>query len=312
MVEEKLLGNSGIMQLRVLILGVYGMLGHKLFHSLGTRFNIFGTFRGRQRQHSLDSVFGSWKRDRLIGNVDAFHFDTVAGVINEIQPHVVINCIGIVKQRVQAGIAIPCIQVNALFPHQLADLCKAIGSRLIHFSTDCVFSGTIGSYSEDDLTDPVDLYGRTKLLGEVDSSGCLTLRTSVVGWELNHRVGLLEWFAAQRGKAIRGYRGAIYTGISTGTMAQLIGEIVATWTDLNGVYHVASEPISKYDLLAKLQAALGWRDIKIDPDEEFHCDRSLVGTCFQEATGWLAPSWREMIAGLAAEWPEYEKWRKSS
>jgi dTDP-4-dehydrorhamnose reductase len=201
---------------------------------------------------------------------------------------------------------VPSIQINALFPHQLADLCVERGIRAIQISTDCVFSGFRGNYSEIDVPDPVDLYGRTKLLGELNRPGCLTLRTSIVGWQLNTFSSLLSWFALQRNKHIKGYRKAIYSGFSTTVLAQLIGDILQTRPDLHGIYQVASEPISKYDLLVKLRDVLGWSDIIIDPDDQFFCDRSLSGTRFSSATGWRPPTWEAMLQGLAAEWPSYE------
>lgn len=246
------------------------------------------------------------------GSVNALDMGGISKVITDVQPQAVINCIGIVKQRNEAGAAIPSIRINALFPHQLADLCECSGARLVHFSTDCVFSGNRGRYTEDDLPDPVDIYGRTKLLGEVTQTGCLTLRTSIIGWELNHRAGLLEWFAAQRGRTIKGYRGAIYTGLSTAAFTMLIGDLLKNYPDLSGLYHVAGRPITKHELLVRLRDVMGWHDIAIEPDYAFQCDRSLVGARFETTTGRHPPSWDEMIAGLAAEWPEYQRWRETT
>ena len=220
-----------------------------------------------------------------------------------------INAVGIVKQRDEAKQAIPSIQLNALFPHILADLCDEVGARLIHVSTDCVFSGRRGSYSEADIPDPVDLYGRTKLIGELSRPNCLTIRTSIVGWQLAGGSSLLEWFATQRSSSVKGYRNAIFSGLSTSVLATLIGDLIETRPDVNGLYHVASQPISKHDLLSRIADALDWQDIIIEPEEQFHCDRSLDGARFEAATGWRAPSWDEMIAGLAAEWPTYEELR---
>jgi dTDP-4-dehydrorhamnose reductase len=225
---------------------------------------------------------------------------------------VVVNAVGIVKQRKDAKAAIPSINVNALLPHVLAEHCSDIGARLIHFSTDCVFSGNRGAYTEADNPDPVDLYGRSKLLGELDGPGCLTLRSSIIGWELENRSGLLEWFVAQRGLTIDGYRKAIYTGLSTAAMAEVVGRMIREQPELSGVYHVASAPINKFDLLVNLAKQLRWRDILIQPEDQFQCDRSLIGSRFEALTGWRPPSWQEMTAGLAAEWPKYEKWRKES
>jgi dTDP-4-dehydrorhamnose reductase len=156
------------------------------------------------------------------------------------------------------------------------------------------------------VPDPVDLYGRTKLLGELNRPGCLTLRTSIIGWQCNAFSSLLSWFALQRHKHIKGYRKAIYSGFSTAVLAQLIGDILQTRPDLSGVYQVASEPISKFDLLVKLRDILGWSDITIDPDDHFFCDRSLSGIRFTTTTGWRPPTWEAMLQGLAAEWPQYE------
>ena len=180
--------------------------------------------------------------------------------------------------------------------------------RLVQISTDCVFSGLRGKYTEADIPDPADLYGRTKLLGEVNRPGCLTLRTSIIGWQLNAFTSLLSWFARQRGQTIKGYRQAIYTGFSTRVLADLISDLIETRPDLSGLYQVASEPVSKYDLLVALRDRLGWDDIQIEADETFFCDRSLVGTRFNVATGWKAPEWDEMLSGLAEEWPAYQGW----
>ena len=295
--------------MRMLILGIDGMLGHKAIQALSARFEIFATSRSQQDLWLSHTAFAGLNRAHARGGVDAYDPDSVAKVIAEVQPQVVINCIGIVKQREEAKAAIPSILVNALFPHQLADLCQTQGTRLVHFSTDCVFSGHRGHYTENDLPDPVDLYGRTKLLGELNRPGCLTLRTSIIGWELKRRIGLLEWFAAQRGRTIKGYRGAIYTGLSTAALARLIGDLVENHPALSGIYHVASRPITKYELLVRLREALGWHDITIEPDDVFQCDRSLVGARFNATTGWVPPIWDALIAELVDEWPEYEKRR---
>jgi len=291
--------------MRALILGAGGMLGHQLCHSLGDRFEIWATFREEPCEFER---YGYIPQQQIIGRVDAQDLASVRHALDLAKPDVVINGIGIVKQRDEANQAVPSIQINALFPHQLADLCVESGIRVIQISTDCVFSGLRGNYSERDVPDPLDLYGRTKLLGELNRPGTLTLRTSIIGWQLNNFSGLLSWFAGQRGKNIKGYRKAIYSGVSTAVLSTLIGDIIHTHPDLQGLYHVASAPISKYDLLNRLRDALGWNDISIAPDDEFVCDRSLNGLRFNTITGWVAPSWAAIISGLANEWPEYKKW----
>jgi dTDP-4-dehydrorhamnose reductase len=278
------------------------MLGHQLCRILSGRFDVWGTFREARETYTRHDILPT---ERMIDRVFAEDCSSVHRALDIAKPDAVVNALGIVKQRDEAKAAIPSITVNALFPHQLAEICDQHQVRMIQISTDCVFSGMRGNYSEVDTPDPVDLYGRTKLLGEVQRPGCLTLRTSIIGWQLNTFSGLLSWFAGQRGRRIKGYRKAIYSGFSTTILANLIGDIIETRPDLHGLYHVASASISKYDLLVRLRDILGWKDIAIDPDEQFFCDRSLNGTRFSTTTGWLAPNWDSMLLGLAEEWPGY-------
>jgi len=291
--------------MRVLIFGGNGMLGHKLCQILSGQMEVWATFR-------TDDVGHEYLPEKnIVENVAIQNVERVAEVLDVVKPDVVINAVGIVKQRDEAKQAVPSIQVNALFPHQIADLCAPREIRVIQISTDCVFSGLRGYYSEVDVPDPVDLYGRSKLLGELNRPGCLTLRTSIIGWQLNTFSSLLSWFALQRGKTIKGYRKAIYTGLTTAVLAQLIGDIILTRPELQGIYQVASEPIRKYDLLLQLRDLLGWDDINMHPDEQFFCDRTLLGARFMTATGWRAPDWDEMLSKLAQEWPAYRDLYKS-
>ncbi len=292
--------------MRVLILGGEGMLGHQVCRRLDDRFEVWATYLGDAERWTQ---YGNVAADRALGGVDATELATVEACLARVRPDAVLNCIGIVKQRDEARVAVPSIRVNSLFPHLLADLCEQSGARLIHFSTDCVFSGARGSYTEDDTPDPVDLYGRSKLLGEVDRDGALTLRTSIIGWEVMGNASLLEWFAAQRNRTISGYRRVIYSGLSTAALADLIAYILDEQPRLRGLYHVASWPLSKYELLTRLRDALGWTDVHVQPDDDECCDRSLSAARFMAATGWQPPAWDGMIAGLAAEWPTYRGWR---
>lgn len=294
--------------MRLLVLGGEGMLGHQLCRQLGSRYEMWATYRA-DPQPWLE--YGRVAAGRAIGGVDAADFDSVEKALDKAKPAVVINAVGIVKQRDEAKLAVPSVLVNALFPHKLAESCARRGTRLIHMSTDCVFSGRQGGYTEDDVPDPLDLYGRSKLLGEVDREGCLTLRTSIIGWEVMARSSLLEWFAAQRGTRVRGFTRAVFSGLSTIDMADVIALLVEDTQGLSGLYQVAADPIDKCGLLRGLRDALGWTDIQIDPDASFGCDRSLSASHFKEATGWQAPSWESMLARLAQAWPEYEAWRRS-
>ena len=278
------------------------MLGHKLCQTLAARADVWGTIRDDVASYHRFNIL---PEAQLIGHVDVTDMSVVKKILDETKPDAVVNAAGIVKQRDEAKQAVASIQINSLFPHQLADLCIQRGIRVIQISTDCVFSGLRGNYTEIDVPDPVDLYGRTKLLGELNRPGCLTLRTSIIGWQLNTFSSLLSWFALQRKKHIKGYHKAIYSGFSTDVIAQLIGDILQTRADLSGLYQVASEPISKFDLLVRLRDILGWDDIFIDSDDQFFCDRSLSGMHFSTATGWRPPTWEAMLKGLAMEWSRY-------
>ena len=291
---------------RTLVLGGNGMLGHKLFQVLGGGRSVVATVRDVDAWVGHPLLGGD---DRVIGGVDATAPETVAAAIAQIRPEVVINCIGIVKQRHEASDPVQSIRVNALFPHLLARQCVELGCRLIHVSTDCVFSGRRGGYSENDEPDPVDLYGRTKLLGEVVGPGCVTIRTSMIGRELAGESGLLEWLLSQRGGRVKGYRHAVFSGLTTVALARVIAALVSDHGGLEGLFHVASEPISKLDLLVRLNEALDL-GIDIDPVREPHCDRSLDGSRFVEATGLAVPSWDSMIADLATDPTPYDVWRR--
>lgn len=286
--------------MKLLILGATGMLGHRMCRVLSNRFEVWATLR--QDAADYPQILNA---QRAISGVHAEDLSSVEKAIETAKPDAVVNCIGIIKQKDEAKQAIISMQINTLFPHQLAALCIRHDARLIQISTDCVFSGLRGNYTESDIPDPMDIYSRTKLLGEVNQPNCLTIRTSVVGWQLNTYASLLEWFAVQRNRRIKGFTKAIYSGFSTTVLSNLLGDIIENRPALNGLYHIASEPISKFDLLTQLRDALGWNDIIIDTDEKFFCDRSLNGTRFTSETGWKSPSWAEMIAGLAVEWTEY-------
>jgi dTDP-4-dehydrorhamnose reductase len=291
--------------MRVLILGAAGMLGHKLWQVYRGRFDTWATVRSDYRAYEKYALYDP---RRLLGGVDTFQFDTVVQALATVRPDAVINCIGIIKQLPTARSPIVSLSVNALFPHQLANLCQAAGTRLIHISTDCVFSGRKGMYTEDDVSDAEDLYGRTKFLGEVGGPGCLTLRTSIVGREIQTTSGLVEWFLSNRGGRVHGYTRAIYTGFTTLALAAVIADVLEHHPDLIGVYQVSSEPIAKFDLLCLLRDGYGV-SIEVEPYPDVQIDRSLDSSRFRAATGFVPPTWAEMVRALAADPTPYEKWR---
>jgi dTDP-4-dehydrorhamnose reductase len=291
----------------IVVLGATGMLGHKLVQVLDERFEVWATTRATAGSTDEPNLFR--EPDRLLRGVDATDLDSVARAIAVARPSVVINCVGIIKQLDEARDPIPSIEVNALFPHRLAALCAGAGARLIHLSTDCVFSGRSGGYSEDDEADAGDLYGRTKLLGEVTGPGCLTLRTSMIGRDPFKSVGLLEWFIGRRGGSARGFTRAVFSGFTTTALARILGDLVSDHPRLQGLYHVAGEAISKHDLLVRINRAMAL-GIEVEPAEEPRCDRSLDGSRFRAATGLEIPSWDRMIEELATDSTPYDEWRR--
>jgi dTDP-4-dehydrorhamnose reductase len=291
--------------MRVLILGGTGMLGHKLWQTCSGRFDTYATLR--QPAASIARL-GLFAPARAVGHVSAQDFDSVVRAVAAARPDVVVNCVGVVKQDAAAKDPYTSIAVNALLPHRLAQLCGAAGARLIHVSTDCVFTGRKGDYSEDDTPDAEDLYGRTKLLGEATGANCLTLRTSMIGRELAGARGLVEWFLAQEGGRVRGFKRAVFSGFTTAALSEIIAGLIAERRDLSGLYHVAAEPVTKFDLLSLVKEVYGLR-VEIEPDEEFACDRSLNGGRFRAAAGFAPPAWPAMIEAMRRDPTPYEEWR---
>ncbi len=337
--------------MRVLILGAGGMLGHKVWQIFRDRFDCRAAVRTRLPLALFDD-------DRVMAGIDAADFERVTRLIVKIRPDVVVNCVGVVKQLAAAHDPIASITLNSLFPHVVARACGEIGARMIHISTDCVFAGNADSrrsdspvrpvlarpvtqlplsqapvglespthvyYRETDLPDATDLYGRSKLLGEIvteaqtrvsvphSQTGLsvphLTIRTSIIGRELRSANGVVEWFLLNRGGSVRGFTKAVFSGVTTATLAQTLAEVIEHHPGLQGLYHVAGAAITKYDLLVMLNEAFS-AGVTIRPDDSVVIDRTLDATRFREATGMVPPGWREMIAALAAESPLYERWR---
>jgi dTDP-4-dehydrorhamnose reductase len=291
---------------KILILGGHGMLGHRLWLNLQKEHEVWVTVRQTSSPFPDLPEFPS-KRVRT--DVDASNFDQVTRALASIQPDLVINCIGLIKQMGHlARDPIMSISLNALLPHRISLICRAAKIRMVHISTDCVFSGKKGNYLESDESDAEDLYGRSKFLGEVAyPPHSITLRTSIIGRELKTRLGLIEWFLSQKdGDTIRGYKHAIYSGFTTDELSRIIMNNIIPYPELTGLYHVSSDPINKYDLLQIANQVFG-RRIKILPDEDFFIDRSLDSTRFCQATGYQPPSWPEMIQEMAKDSQFYDQ-----
>lgn len=277
--------------MRILVLGASGMLGNAVVKVLSekTEWQVYGTVRSE----SSKRFFQAGIAGNLLVGVDVEQQDSLTQVFIQTRPEVVINCIGLVKQLAEADDPLQAIPINTLLPHRLARLCELAGARLIHMSTDCVFAGDKGGYRESDFSDARDLYGRSKFLGEVNYLHSITLRTSIIGHELQSAHGLVDWFLSQQEKC-KGYTQAIFSGVPTVVLAGIIRDVVIPHAELHGLYHVAASPISKYDLL-KLIADVYGKSIEIVPDDKLKIDRSLNAELFREATGYVAPDWERMI-----------------
>jgi dTDP-4-dehydrorhamnose reductase len=273
----------------ILVLGATGLLGNAMFRSMsnasGARVN------GTIRNEAARSFFASEYADGLINVDNVEKPDCLARLFDAVHPNVVINCIA-------AGRPAPVdpmrsIEVYSMLPRRLSHLCRLSGSRLVQISSDGVFSGARGGYSEDDLPDATDIYGISKLLGEITEPHAITLRTSIIGHELQSRGGLLEWFLSQQGQC-RCYTRAIFSGFPTIVLADLVRDVVIPRPNLHGVYHLATQPISKFDLLSMVAARYG-KNIELIPDHRENPDRTLVAARFEKATGYVAPDWPTLV-----------------
>ena len=290
--------------MRILIFGATGMLGHKLVQVLGRSAEVWGSLRG-----PIDTIkeYDIFNTDRLVDNIDAADEGSIRRALDQVRPDVVINAVGIVKQLPTSKDVITALTINSIFPHRLAQLSEEYGYRLLTVSTDCVFDGVKGNYSEADAPNATDLYGKSKELGEVTNGCCITLRTSIIGRELGTSHSLVEWFLGSEGKQVKGFTKAIYSGFPTIVLADIINDLVFSFPDMAGLYHVSSDPINKYELLGLLQRCYG-SDIEIEPSDELHIDRSLNSARFRQATGFRPESWESMVEKMASDATPYGKW----
>jgi dTDP-4-dehydrorhamnose reductase len=276
--------------LRVLVLGGGGMLGHVMVRVLAASDAIDVAVSVRSPTAAPSGSTRVWT------GIDATQPDALIDLLQACRPDVVINCVGLVKQRAEAEDPLIALPVNAILPHRLSRLCALAGARLIHFSTDCVFSGETGNYLETDVPDARDLYGRSKLLGEVHDRHALTLRVSIIGPELRGAQGLLAWFLEQSGP-VRGYRRAVFSGLTTLELAHVVRDRLLPRPDLHGLYHLSADPITKFDLLT-LAGKIYAHPIRIDSCDEPVIDRSLDSARMREALDYQPPSWPEMLSQL--------------
>ncbi|PRC92708.1 dTDP-4-dehydrorhamnose reductase family protein [Solimicrobium silvestre] len=279
---------------KVLVLGISGMLGNAVFRLLSSNSDLM--VHGTSRTSAVVKYFSDGVKEKIICGVDVESSDGLVKLFASVKPDVVINCIGLVKQLAEAKDVLSAIPINTLLPHRLAHLCAVAQARLVHISTDCVFDGQRGNYVEQDKSDAEDLYGKSKFLGEVDYPHAITLRTSIIGHELNGAHSLVNWFLKQEG-GIKGYTRAIFSGLPTVELARVINDFVLPNPQLSGLYHVSAEPISKYDLLKLISAEYG-KQIDIAADDQLVLDRSLDSSRFKTATGYVPPTWSELVARM--------------
>lgn len=291
--------------MKILILGGSGMLGHRLWMNLSKHHEVWVTVRG---EHNPFPAVPQFPEAFIRYRVDGLMFEEITRAVASIQPDLVINCIGLIKQMGHlARDPLFSIQLNSLLPHRISLICRAANARMLHISTDCVFSGNKGDYHENDQSDAQDLYGRTKFLGEVCYPHCVTLRTSIIGLELKNHLGLIEWFLAQEG-TIKGFKRAIYSGFTTDELSRIIEYYVIPNPDVHGLYQVSSNPISKFDLLNLAKTAFN-KKIEILPEEDFFSDRSLDSTRFRNFTGYQPPDWKFMLDEMADSYSFYNSLR---
>lgn len=282
----------------VLVLGGGGMLGHRMVQTVvAAGIPVACTLRG-----GVGDFPEGWREllagTRLIPGVDAMRADALARTIEEVRPSAVVNCVGVIKQRSEGADPVANVAVNSLAPHVIARALQPWGGRLIHISTDCVFEGARGNYAESDVPDARDLYGLSKILGEPKGERVLTLRTSMIGREIRHHESLMEWFIAQNHGSVRGFRRMFWSGVTNIYLAEFILDILTRHTALSGLFHLAGERVSKYNLLLEMREALAL-DIEIVPDDSVVLDRSLNGAALRAATKREIPGLREQLAAIA-------------
>lgn len=284
--------------MRILIVGANGMIGSAFFRAMSKQqsWKVFGTLRSPETK----SNFFFNNSENIFGGIDICNSCQISSLLENVNPTILINCAGITKQREKSSTRSTVIASNATAPHVIAEICKNKGIRMIHLSTDCVFSGKSGNYKEIDIPDSDDLYGRTKAMGEPTGDHVMTIRTSVIGHEISNRHGLLEWFLSQK-NSCDGYKKAFFSGLTTDTLANVIKEHVIPNHLMTGLFNIAAKKISKYDLL-KIIADVYQSGVHINPDSKTVLDRSLDPTRFNTTTGFIAPGWDFMVKKMYIEW----------
>lgn len=281
--------------MRILILGGNGMIGHKIFQVISNKhLDTWVLFKKSFNDISFNEIFN---KTNIIDNFDLSNFHKLSTLLNNLKPEVIINAVGITIRRGIDNIPSKSIQINSALPHFINEWVILNNKRLIHFSTDCVFSGDQGSYTENSIPDARDIYGKSKALGEVSSKNTLTLRGSMIGREIENKTELLEWVLSQRNKQLKAFSNVIYSGITTIRMAKLVLKIIEEFPQMHGIYNVSSECISKYDLI-KLFVKEFNISIDIISDDSYISKKDLDSTKFYNELGIDKPNWNDLIIEL--------------
>lgn len=286
--------------MKVLIIGGAGMLGHQCFIKLKKHFgteNVGCTIRKSKDHYSR---FGIFSGDNIFERIDVADFGKLEKVLDGFAPEVIVNCIGLTLRKPALGDFENALEINSMLPHRLAIWGNSHNCRVIHFSTDCVFDGISGGYSEIDPPSAKDVYGKTKFLGELHYKNSITLRLSIVGRELEGKTELIEWFLSQKGKQISGFSEVLYSGLTTNRVADEVIRLIEEFPEISGLYQVSSEPISKYDLL-KLVNEIYHVDITINKNPNYKSNKVLRCDTYTQLTGFTPPQWPDLIQQMKNE-----------
>lgn len=286
--------------MKVLVIGGAGMLGHQCYLKFKKHFgenNVGCTLR---KSASHYSRFGLFEGPNVFSNVDASDFGKVEEVLNSFKPEAVVNCVGLTLRKPELGDFENALELNSMLPHRLALWGLNNDCRVIHFSTDCVFDGSLGGYTEMNAPSAKDVYGKTKFLGEIHYRNSLTMRLSIVGRELEGKTELIEWFLGQKGKEVSGYSEVMYSGLTTNKVADEVIRVLEMFPQLSGLYQVSSEPISKYDLL-ELVKDIYRTDITLIKNTNYKSNKVLRCDKYVLATSFTQPRWTDLIQQMKNE-----------
>ena len=288
--------------MRILILGADGMIGHKIAQSLED-FELILASRKSISLKSIGIIKGKMVQHNLIT-------DSLDLLLDSTTPDIIINCAGITTRRGVEDNIVNTRLLNSELPHKLDSWANLNSKKLIHFSTDCIFSGNRGNYLDNDFADADDIYGKSKALGEVDSPNTLTLRCSMIGRELYNFTELFEWLKKNKNKKIEGYSNTFYSGITTVRMGIILNQILKKNLNLSGIYNISSTPISKFDLLTKLSNAFNL-NVEVKQNTNNKSNKVLISEKFTEITGIYPPNWDDLISEFKEDCEKYKSLYKN-